>query len=179
MRVELGSPPEANPAPARQHGQGRAGGLTGVNDAVITTRALQRELESRGYLIGANDGVAGLVTRAAIMAYEYDHGIALTGEPTERLLQAVILGTATSDAPASANQPVGPYAEQVIRTTQQSLSGLGYGPIKADGFMGDTTVGAIRRFEHQQGLPETGRISGVLVARLAKFAALGQVQSGR
>ncbi len=32
------------------------------------TRAIQRELKAKGYEAGAVDGVAGLVTRAAIMA---------------------------------------------------------------------------------------------------------------
>ena len=39
------------------------------------TRAVQRELQIRGYETGARDGVAGLMTRGAILAFEYDHGL--------------------------------------------------------------------------------------------------------
>ena len=38
------------------------------------TRAIQRELKAKGYEAGAVDGVIGLVTRGAIMAYESDAG---------------------------------------------------------------------------------------------------------
>jgi peptidoglycan hydrolase-like protein with peptidoglycan-binding domain len=169
-RLEL----EAKPAPVRPRDHGDAARLAASNEVAITTRALQRELESRGYLAGTNDGVAGIVTRAAIMAYEYDHGLTLTGEPTEPLLRAVVLGTADPSLPAMARERIGPHAEQVIRTLQQALAGLGFGPISVDGAMGDETVVAIRRFERQHGMPESGRISGALVARLAKLSGLGQ-----
>ena len=178
QRIELGPSPEVIAPKMISNGDANAHAAP-ADDTYTTTRAVQRELESRGYVIGASDGVAGLVTRAAIMAYEYDHGLALTGEPTPYLLQTIILGTAASETVAAANPRVGPHAEQVIRTTQQSLVGLGYGPIKVDGILGETTVRAIRRFEQQQSMPQTGRISGLMVSRLARLAALGQVQSAR
>ena len=130
-------------------------------------------------MTGTDEGVTNLVTRAAIMAYEVDHGLALTAQPSEDLLRTIVLGTAAADAPAVGPLKVGPHAEQVIRTTQQSLAGLNYGPIKVDGFMGETTVAVIRRFEREHGMPETGRISGELVAMVAKLAALGKVQGGK
>lgn len=178
-RFELGPSPEAQ-ARAIRGGEPRPdlAALNSQSDGVETTRAVQRELDARDYSIGTDDGVAGLVTRAAIMAYEYDHSLALTGEPTEFLLRTIVLGSANPQTATAANLRIGPYAEQVIRTTQQSLLGLGYGPMKVDGFLGEATVRAIRRFEREQGLPETGRISGLMVARLAKLAALGQVQAG-
>ena len=43
-----------------------------------TIRAIQRELQARGYEAGAADGVPRLVTRAAIMAYEHDNGLPLS-----------------------------------------------------------------------------------------------------
>jgi peptidoglycan hydrolase-like protein with peptidoglycan-binding domain len=172
--VELGPSPEAQ---SRQHPLAPVPAAA-TQDTSEVTRAIQRELDSHGYGIGTADGVASLITRAAIMAYEFDHGMPLTGDPSQELLGAIVLGTATATT-AIPSAKTGPHAEQVIRTTQQSLVGLGYGPIKIDGFMGEATVRAIRRFEHDQSLTETGRISGQLVARLARLAALGQVQSGR
>ena len=56
-----------------------------------TVRAIQRELNLRGYEVGTPDGKRGLVTEAAIMAFEYDHAMALTGEPTEALLMQILM----------------------------------------------------------------------------------------
>lgn len=144
-----------------------------------TTKAIQRELASRGYEAGVADGLPGLVTRAAIMAYEADHGMALTAEPTDQLLQNILMGG--TPEPKKAGQPgqSGAEAERVIRTVQQSLANLGYGVKSVDGRMGDTTARAIREFEAQQGLKQTGRISGNLVARLARLAGQGRVADKR
>ncbi len=144
--------------------------------ALETARAVQRELSARGYVMGANDGAVSLVTRAAIMAYEADHGLGLTGEPSEALLQRIILGQATADAAGPVSAKIGPQADQVIRTAQQSLLALNYGPLKVDGFVGDATVQAILKFERAHGMPESGRVSGGLIMALAKLAALGHVQ---
>ena len=181
QRLEIGPSPELNrnpPKVAALASEVPAQALP-ATDPAKTVRAIQRELEQRGYPTGTDDGTVGLVTRAAIMAYEFDHAMTLTGDATEDLLQTIVLGSANSEPASSGPMKIGPHAEQVIRTTQQSLAGMGYGQIKADGFLGDATTAAIRKFEKAQGLPETGRISGVMVARLAKLAALGQVQSGR
>ena len=65
-----------------------------INSAEIT-RGIQRELNSRGYEAGQPDGVAGLVTRAAIYAYEYDNGLVLTGKPSDPLLSQIVLGSSS------------------------------------------------------------------------------------
>lgn len=143
-----------------------------------TIRAVQRELQARGYEAGTVDGVPGLITRAAILAYEYDHGLPMTGEASERLLKQILLGelqpSATPGAPTGSAEH-SPQAEQVIRTVQQSLANAGYAVGKPDGRMGEETVRAIREFETDQGLPETGRVSGQLVARLARLAGQGRL----
>jgi peptidoglycan hydrolase-like protein with peptidoglycan-binding domain len=135
-----------------------------------TIRAIQRELQARGYDAGNPDGMAGLVTQAAIMAFETDHGIVLTGEATDELLQAILLGGSAAQRNAGRAQQSA-RASQVIRTVQQSLSKLGYDAGKADGQLGESTINAIRAFEKQQGLADSGRISGPLVARLMRLAA--------
>ena len=148
-----------------------------AGDGPEVVRAVQRELQVRGYETGTADGMPGLVTRAAIMAFEADHGLQLTGEPNDMLLQRILLGTATEakrGAAGQAEQPT-PDAERVIRTVQQSLASLGYAPGAVDGRLGDQTVRVIRDFESDQGLAETGRISGQLVARLARLAGQGRI----
>lgn len=141
-------------------------------DSIELTRAVQRELKAKGYETGVVDGVAGLVTRAAIMAYEADHGLTLTAEPRQALLQHIILGGAMGDpsGPAPAASGIGPEAQAVVRTVQGSLSKLGFAPGATDGRLSDETIRAIRKFESAQGMKETGRISGPLAAKLAGLA---------
>jgi peptidoglycan hydrolase-like protein with peptidoglycan-binding domain len=147
---------------------------TASSDSAELTRAIQRELKARGYDTGAVDGVPSLVTRAAIMAFEADHGLALTAEPRQDLLRAIVLGSGGETlTPGEAATEPGPQAVLVIRAVQQALQGLGYRTGAADGRLGTETVTAIRRFEAAQGMKESGRISGPLVARLALAGGAG------
>ena len=147
---------------------------TSVNKAEIV-RGIQRELNTRGYGTGQPDGMPGLVTRAAIMAYEYDYGLALTADPTQDLLSRIVLGTA-GPATTFKNQPVlkTPEAEAVVKQVKQFLAGAGYVPGKIEGKLGDDAIRAIRDFELDQKMPETGRISGQLVSRLIKVQGQGK-----
>lgn len=163
--------PNARPAPAPRED---------IDDAE-TTRAVQRELALRGYYQGAVDGIAGLMTHGAIMAFEYDYGRALSATASEDLLKTIMLSDpGKPERPAATWSPaVGPRAEQVIRTVQQSLIRLGYKIGAVDGSLGPETVRAIRAFEVEQRLGETGRVSGALVARLATLASQGRLAAGR
>ena len=140
---------------------------------VETVRAIQRELKLRGYGPVPGDGVMGLGTRAAIMAFENDHGMALSGEASERLLKRILLGATDptgADSSAAGSVRSG-HAEQVLRAVQQWLAALGYQPGRTDGRPGDETVKAIRDFEMDKGLVPRGRVSAELVARLSEAAA--------
>ncbi|MGH8675485.1 MAG: peptidoglycan-binding domain-containing protein [Burkholderiales bacterium] len=149
------------------------------NDSEVV-RAVQRELQTRGYEVGSPDGMPGLITRAAIMAYEADRGLALTAEPSEPILQHILLGASKEHAKTAVPAPApGPEAERVIRTVQQSLANLGYGLKSVDGRLGDQTSRSIREFEAHYGLQQTGRISGQLVARLARLAGQGRIADSR
>ena len=57
------------------------------------------------------------------------------------------------------------------RAVQQRLVDLGYKPGKVDGMMGKRTRAAIRAFERDQGMPETGRPSPAVLAALSKAKA--------
>lgn len=56
--------------------------------------------------------------------------------------------------------------ERRLSKIQEILSDLGYGPLVADGVMGENTAAAIRRFELDRGLPVKGVPSDTVVARL-------------
>jgi Putative peptidoglycan binding domain len=137
-----------------------------------TIKAVQRELTTRHYGPLIADGVPGQVTRAAIMAFEFDNRLALTGEATEALLTRILLGPSGSPGAELGHGKVRSiHAEQMIRTVQQSLVTLGYQPGRIDGRVGDDSERAIREFEMDQGLVPTGRVSAELFSRLAR--ALG------
>jgi peptidoglycan hydrolase-like protein with peptidoglycan-binding domain len=137
---------------------------------VETVRAIQRELKLRGYGPVPIDGGAGLATRAAIMAFEHDHGMALSGEASELLLKRIVLGAIE---PANVSHTVvdrvgSPRAAEVIRSVQQWLAALGYQPGQINGRLGEETVRAIREFEASRGLVQRGCISAALVGQLSE-----------
>lgn len=131
---------------------------------VDVVRAVQRELAHRGYEPGPADGLVHAVTRAAVMAYEHDHGLPLTGQPSEHLLKTILFGVPAGAAKGSGREPL-PAAQEVIRSVQDSLASLGY-PVTIDGRMGEETARNIRAFESQHGLTPSGRVSGALLLKL-------------
>ena len=135
-----------------------------------TIKAIQRELTTRGYGPVAVDGVAGLSTRAAIMAFEANEGLPLTAIANEQLLKSILLG-ATPPAGAKAPEPSA-RAQDVIRAVQNWLLSLGYAAGPANGLMSPETERAIRAFETNAGLTAKGRISAELLKRLADAAPL-------
>jgi peptidoglycan hydrolase-like protein with peptidoglycan-binding domain len=162
--LEAFSKPEASATPAA--------GATEV------TRAVQRELKVRGYETGGVDGSQSLMTRAAIMGFEYDHALPMTGKPSQRLLKAIILGDGARGARIVGSNGQSNEAADVIRSVQASLAKAGYKPGRVTGKLSPETMRAIRAFEADQALPETGRISGPLVSRLARVSEDGKLAAG-
>jgi peptidoglycan hydrolase-like protein with peptidoglycan-binding domain len=152
-------------SPARPKAEVAAGGQEAEGGAE-TVRAVQRELRQRGYGALPNDGIVRLPTRAAVMAFEYDNGLALTGQVTEALLAHIVLGKAVGADNSSAGKVRSVQAENVIRSVQQALLALGYQLGAADGRLGEDTVRAIREFEVDKGMVPRGRISMEVLARL-------------
>lgn len=161
---------EVRPAIVPPIETGAVKALPETADQADLTRAIQRELKAKGYETGAVDGVAGLVTRGAIMAYEADAGLPLTGKPRQALLQHLVLGSADIKA-GGKGQEVDAEAEAIIRAVQSAFRQLGYMTTVPDGRLNDTTRRAIRKFEVDRKLKETGRISGELLAKLTSLAS--------
>lgn len=134
------------------------------------TKGVQRELNNINYEPGPADGILGLVTRAAIFAYEYDNGLVLTSEPSDQLLSQLILGS--SSMPQSSARPgktMTPDAESLVRTVKQQLSGLGYQTGVPGPALTPELARAISEFETDQKLKVTGRISGPMESRLLRL----------
>ena len=138
---------------------------------VDTLRAVERELRRRGYGSVASDGAMRPMTRAAIMAYEFDHGLPLTGEASDQLLSALLFGGAPGADPRAVHKVATAEAQELVRSVQQSLSALGYHPGPVDGQLEDDTQRAIREFEMDKGLVPKGRVSAEVLARLRQPTA--------
>jgi len=131
-----------------------------------TVRAVQGELNRQGYGPVTADGVMRPAARAAIMAFEQEHRLALTGEPTQALLKQLLFGAPAAQGGAGAAEVRSPHAQALVRQVQQQLAARGYRTGAIDGRLSAETVAAIRTFEADQGLVPKGRISVVVLERL-------------
>ena len=131
-----------------------------------TVRAVQAELNRRGYGPLSADGVVRPTSRAAIMAFEHEHRLPLTGEPTQELLRLILFGAPPAAGPAGSPEVRSPQAKALVRDVQRQLAARGYRPGAADGRLSAETVAAIRTFEADQGLVPKGRISVAVLERL-------------
>lgn len=127
-------------------------------------RVIQRELAQRKYFHGRADGRLSVLTRAAIMAFEQDHGLALTADASETVLSSILLGAVP--AAGGAQRTVGPQAKQLIQLVQGLLIKAGYDDLQRTGRLDAPTRQAIRAFEARRGVVAKGRISAKLVAML-------------
>jgi peptidoglycan hydrolase-like protein with peptidoglycan-binding domain len=150
--------------------QPQGGGASAAGVSHETVRAIQVELAAQGFGPVPNDGSLGLATRAAIMAYEHDHGLALTAMPSEQLLKRLLLGGGDGTPAHPAAEATTGEAKQVIASVERALADLGYLP-GSDGRFTAETERAIREFELDKGLVPKGRISAELVRQLKVTAA--------
>jgi peptidoglycan hydrolase-like protein with peptidoglycan-binding domain len=120
------------------------------------------------------------MTRGAILAFEYDHGLPLTARPSQGLLKSILLGDGRMTSGKRIVGTESAQAQDVIRSVQRSLARLGYRPGPANGKLTADTARAIRAFEIDQTLPGRGAFRP-LIARLARLSSEGRsprVQSG-
>ncbi len=137
-------------------------------------RAVQAELARLGRYDGAVDGLFGPKTDFAIREWERATGRAPTGEPNQKVLDALKVSRApqpsitnTATATPSATTP-----SKRILAIQQVLAEQGYGPIKLDGLLGEGTKAAIFRFEVHRNLPPTGELSPRFVRELSAVSGV-------
>ncbi len=137
--------------------------------SVDLVRAIQRELKTKGYEPGRVNGVAGLETRAAIMAFEFDKNLQVTAQPSQQLLKHILLGSSPSSKPTKNKTDYSADAKNVVMAVQRVLADLGYSPGEIDGVYGNSTRRAIGDFERDRGLPVKGRVSGKLIQEIARI----------
>jgi peptidoglycan hydrolase-like protein with peptidoglycan-binding domain len=140
--------------------------------------AIQRELAARGYASGPVNGKLSDETRKAIAAFEKDHGLAITGSPSDDLLRRILLGEAAAPAAstgsvgatnkAAPDKPSSTATSDTVKQVQQILADLGYAPGPIDGTLGDETEGAVSAFQRDRKIAQNGRITPELLREIKR-----------
>ena len=152
-----------------------------AEEARETVSSIQRELKDLGHYPGQIDGRSSQLTHAAIFAYQQQHGLTITAEPSEQLLKALILGRADSGPQPSGNPGVaaGSAADKLVSDVRQMLTVLGCNCGRSDARLTPELIRAIRTYEtDNRMLPATGRITATLVLHLQRKAALMKQHAG-
>ena len=116
----------------------------------------QSLLNDLGYHPGPADGMMGKKTKHAIIQFQRDHGLPETGTPDSRTME--LMQQKPSQKKTQAASPAKAKYDKNLHEAQGYLRKLGYGPGPADGMMGMKTQNAIKKFQRDRGLPETGAL---------------------
>jgi peptidoglycan hydrolase-like protein with peptidoglycan-binding domain len=127
----------------------------------MLVREVQAELTRRGLYDGPADGLVGPKTEAAIFDFEIGAGLKPSGRPNPQLLAAM---RSTSSQPVAMSPSV--------MAVQRVLDQQGFGPVKADGVLGEATRAAIRRFEASRGLTQRGDLTPALLRELSQTSGV-------
>ncbi|RIA55310.1 peptidoglycan-binding domain-containing protein [Dichotomicrobium thermohalophilum] len=154
------APPQRTPA------ERAAPPSAGTMPAEEVIRAIQRELAYRNYLVNRRDGNLDTSTRIAILNYQYDNRMILTGRPSESVLKHILFGPFQA-APESGRIARLEADRALVARVQRLLSRLGFGNLPESGRVGADTRDALREFAAFRDLPRDGRLSPRLLLELA------------
>lgn len=134
-------------------------------------KEVQQRLRQLGFYSGADDGIWGRDSQAALERFQQSRGLQVVGQ----LNQATVatLGLNPNDLLASGQIPAAgsvtaaqqqavtgqPLNPDVVRTIQVKLRQLGFYTGQADGVWGPNTQAAIERFQQSRGLQATGQLN--------------------
>lgn len=127
-----------------------------VSERVV--QGIQRELARRGYDPGEANGRVHIETRSAIIAYEFDEGMPLTGEPSEAIFKSLLFRLGEG---IGAQRPDERFERRraLVSEVQDMLARMGYGAPASDGRLDARTRQAIEKFENDRNLGASGRLS--------------------
>jgi hypothetical protein len=127
---------------------------------------LQRELAKHGYADQLRVAKNGL--RFAVLAYEFDNSLPLTGEPAETLLKRLLFDL--NQAPKGVFADRAEANPQLVMEIQKTLLGLGFFRGTLSGRMDEWTEGAVKDFERHRGLPLAGRLTEAALLELINYS---------
>jgi hypothetical protein len=128
--------------------------------------ALQRELARRGYSDQLQTQGDGL--RLAVLAYEFDSAMPLTGEPNEALLKHILFDL--NQAPRGVFADRAEANPRFVMAVQEKLLGLGFFSGVLSGRMDVWTAGAVKDFQRYRRLDLTGRLTEVTLLELISYS---------
>lgn len=144
---------------------------------------LQNRLNELGYLTSSADGKFGANTKTAVKLFQQALGLSQTGVATVSLQEKLFLSSAPSYAPSATATPNSSasstqYQALVrgdtgndVKNLQTRLIALNYLSGKADGQFGANTEKAVKAFQAQLGLSQTGVASVSLQQQLFSSSA--------
>ena len=139
-------------------------------------KQLQKKLIAAGYSVGPDgaDGIFGNNTFRALVMFQEDHGLTVTGEANAETMEAFSATTATQTATDSGAvdnqlalkdlhvQDKGP--EVLLMQAALQLRGVDCG--KADGEFGPKTQAAVNEFKRREGLEQDGKCDKTMWIKL-------------
>lgn len=126
-------------------------------------QSIQASLNDRGYKAGPADGVFGPSTRRAILFYQTDAELPLTGEASRQLLQHI---ASSNVKPGTLGLSDAEVSAQLNRDIQVELIRLGFRVGEQDGGFDELTRKAVMSYQHQANIEQTGVPTPQLLARL-------------
>lgn len=127
-----------------------------VSERVV--QGIQRELARRGYDPGEANGRVDIETRSAIIAYEFDEGMPLTGQPSEAIFKSLLFRLGEAIGVERAEERF-ERRRALVTEVQDMLARMGYGAPARDGRLDDRTRQAIEKFESDRKLVASGRLT--------------------
>jgi peptidoglycan hydrolase-like protein with peptidoglycan-binding domain len=113
------------------------------HDRGLNVRAAQALLEDHGYVVPF-DGRFRWKTVAAVKAFQREHGLKPTGVVQQATWVRLVVTMKVGDT------------GNCVRVIQRKLSFLG--DVKIDGVFGPKTRSAVKQFQHDEGLVESGAV---------------------
>lgn len=155
-------------------------------DSGERVRLLQDALKGLGYAIGTVDGKFGLLTRAAVVAFQRDHDITadgLAGTKTLNLLYSSANSSSTDSSSSSSSSSTlsaslrrGSSGSEVLKV-QTKLKELGYYTGSLDGDFGSGTLAAVLSFQQRNGLKMDGIVGSGTYGKLFSSSAVSSGSS--
>ena len=109
------------------------------------------------------------------MDYEAENQLPLTGEVSEEILRAILLGASLETRPVHKIQ-LSHKAQTVLKYVQKLLKQIKFGNLRNFGQLDVITVNAIQQFELEHQLPAKGRISYNLILKLEEVVKAKVIQ---
>jgi peptidoglycan hydrolase-like protein with peptidoglycan-binding domain len=120
------------------------------------TRDTQRQLKALGFNPGDIDGNFGSQTEAAVRAYQQKYRLPETGKMDEATLRSLLPGRFEAT-----RAPTDFPDREVILQAQRQLKALGFNPGDIDGNFGPQMEAALRAYQQNYRLPQTGQLDDV------------------